>query len=122
MVYYWKSFSMQSLIKQKYFFLPRAWSRFYNRKTSWKNRNFWRYYEKLSISFYFKLIPRLSYCHTRLHLGFSVKLRIWQVPACKMEPQKGIIGPPPTYPQLSFFFQCCTVSPLQQSMCGVPTL
>ena len=27
-----------------------------------------------------------SFCHTRLHLGFSVKLRIWQVPACKMEP------------------------------------
>ena len=26
-----------------------------------------------------------------LHLGFSVKLRIWQVPACKMEPQSGII-------------------------------
>ena len=26
------------------------------------------------------------------------------------------------HPQLSFFWQCCTVSPLQQSMCGVPTL
>ena len=26
-----------------------------------------------------------------LHLGFSVKLRIWQVPACKMEPQSGYI-------------------------------
>ena len=26
-------------------------------------------------------------CHTRLHLKFSAKLKIWQVPACKMEPQ-----------------------------------
>ena len=32
-----------------------------------------------------------------LHLGFSAKLRIWQVSACKMEPRSGIIswlGPP----------------------------
>ena len=70
----------------------------------------------------------LKYCHTRLHLGFSAKLRIWQLPACKMEPQSGIIlwlGPPthspPTHPQLSFFCKCCWVSPPQQSMCGVPT-
>ena len=33
-------------------------------------------------------------CHTRLHLGFSAKLRIWQVPACKMEPRSGIIFDP----------------------------
>ena len=26
-----------------------------------------------------------------LHLEFSAKLRIWQVPTCKMEPQSGII-------------------------------
>ena len=32
-----------------------------------------------------------NYCHTRLHRGFSAKLRIWQVPTCKMEPQSGII-------------------------------
>ena len=25
--------------------------------------------------------------HTWLHLGFSAKLGIWQVPACKMEPR-----------------------------------
>ena len=31
------------------------------------------------------------YCHTRLHLGFSAKLRIWQVSACKMEPQSGFM-------------------------------
>ena len=31
-------------------------------------------------------------CHTRLHLGFSAKLRIWQVPADKMEPQSGNIS------------------------------
>ena len=29
--------------------------------------------------------------HTRLHLGFSAKLKIWQAPGCKMEPQSGII-------------------------------
>ena len=33
---------------------------------------------------------KTSYCHTRLHLGFSAKLRIWQVPACKMEPRSWI--------------------------------
>ena len=38
-----------------------------------------------------KNIPGLIYCHTRLHLGFSAKLRIWQVPASKMEPRSGII-------------------------------
>ena len=44
-------------------------------------------------------------CHTRLHLGFSAKLRIWQVPTCKKDPRSGIIscnnGPatdPPTQP------------------------
>ena len=25
-----------------------------------------------------------------LHLGFSAKLKIWQVPACKMEPRSGM--------------------------------
>ena len=43
----------------------------------------------------------VRYCHTRLHLGFSAKLRIWQVPACKMEPRSGIISwknHPPTQP------------------------
>ena len=29
--------------------------------------------------------------HTQLHLGFLAKLRIWQVPACKMEPRSGNI-------------------------------
>ena len=32
-----------------------------------------------------------GFCHTQLHLGFSAKLRIWQVPACKIETQSGII-------------------------------
>ena len=62
-----------------------------------------------------------SYCHTRLHLGFSAKLRIWQVPACKMEPRSGIIfcknrpDRPTTQSSLRtcFFFQCCAVSPPQ---------
>ena len=31
-------------------------------------------------------------CHTRLHLGFSTKLRIWHVPAYMMELQSGIIS------------------------------
>ena len=30
------------------------------------------------------------YCHTRLHLGFSAKLGIWQISICKMEPRSGI--------------------------------
>ena len=29
---------------------------------------------------------------TWLHLGSSARLKIWQVPACKMEPQSGIIS------------------------------
>ena len=33
----------------------------------------------------------LSYCLTRLHLGFSAELRIWQALASQMEPQSGII-------------------------------
>ena len=32
-----------------------------------------------------------NFCHTRLHIGFSAKLGIWQVSACKMEPRSGII-------------------------------
>ena len=32
-----------------------------------------------------------NFCHAQLHLWFSAKPRIWQVPACKMEPQCGII-------------------------------
>ena len=44
----------------------------------------------------------LDFCHTRLHLGYSARLRIWQVPACKMEPRSGIIfllktHPPPQH-------------------------
>ena len=38
------------------------------------------------------------YCHTRLHLGFSAKLKNWQVPACKIEPRSGIILRKPTHP------------------------
>ena len=75
------------------------------------------------------------FCHTRLQLGFLAKLRILQVPACKMEPQSGIIivrnqlsGRPADHPTtsvievlyLSFFFQCCAVFP-PQLMCGVPS-
>ena len=45
------------------------------------------------------------YCHTRLHLGFSAKLRILQVSPCKMEPRSGIISckiptRPPTHPPI----------------------
>ena len=38
------------------------------------------------ISFWLK-----SYCQTRLHLGFSAKLGVWQDSAFKMEPRSGII-------------------------------
>ena len=40
----------------------------------------------------------MTYCHTRLHLGFEAMLKIWQVPACKMEPQRGIIIYRNTFP------------------------
>ena len=36
----------------------------------------------------------ISYCHTLLHLGFSDKLRVWQVPACKMGPRSGMFFAP----------------------------
>ena len=39
-----------------------------------------------------QLLPNQhEYCHTWLHLGFSAKLRIWQVRACKMKPRSGSI-------------------------------
>ena len=75
---------------------------------------------------------QLSYCHTRLHLGFSAKLRVWQVPACKMEPRSGLIScknrPDPTRPdqtlQLSFSFNVVrcphpNCSPHRECMCRV---
>ena len=58
----------------------------------------------------------LHYCHTRLHLGFSAELRIWQVPGCKMEPRSGTISwknRPPTHPPTwpyGFWF-CVSLSP-----------
>ena len=47
-----------------------------------------------------KKYTNLEYCHTRLHLGFSAKLRISQVPTCKMEQRSGYIScnNPPTCP------------------------
>ena len=32
-----------------------------------------------------------SFAALEIHLGFSAMLKIWQVPACKMEPQSGYI-------------------------------
>ena len=68
----------------------------------------------------FILLMESSFCHTRLHLGFSAKLRIWQVPACKMEPRSGTIitdwasqpasqpaSPPPTYFDTSAILTFC---------------
>ena len=73
------------------------------------------------------------YCHTRLHLGFSVKQRIWQVPACKMEPRSGNIfwknrppTRPPTHPTIWIFlnryFVRCPHPNCSRALCGVPTL
>ena len=42
-----------------------------------------------------------AYCHTWLHLGYSARLRIWQVSAFKMESKSGIffcLDHPPTQP------------------------
>ena len=70
-----------------------------------------------------------TFCHTRLHLGLSAGLKIFQVPTCKMEPQRGCImqRTPSTQPLTkphNLFLQCCAVSPPQmihhqQSVCGV---
>ena len=83
------------------------------------------------------------FCHTRLHLGFSSKLKIQQVPACKMEPQSGIIivrnqlsarpaGLPTTQPPQclrssisALTDQILTKLQIQifvTQLCGVPTL
>ena len=73
------------------------------------------------------MVKLVKYFHTRPHLGFSAKLRMWQAPACKMEPQSDYIFCKPVQyyynlcPQLSLFFQCCAVSPTQLALaCGVP--
>ena len=61
------------------------------------------------------------FCHNWLNLGFSFKLRIWQVPACKMEPQRGIIlmKPPTRHPQPIFSNRSNDYwGPVL--MCGVP--
>ena len=62
-----------------------------------------------------------------LHLGFSAKLRIWQVSTCKMEPLSGtIITGPSTQPStelVSFNVVWCphpNCCPHQESICGVP--
>ena len=57
-----------------------------------------------------------------LHLGFSARLRIWQVSAYKMEPRSGsiIIGPatqPPTQPSTELVI--CNLAPVQK-VCEVP--
>ena len=44
----------------------------------------------LLVNFYRFTRLNIGNCHTRLHLGYSAKLRIEQVPACKMEPRSGI--------------------------------
>ena len=61
------------------------WSRFwqYLTITDWSRGVWWVSWRSLCVSG--------GYCHTRLHLGFSAKLRIWQASACKMEPRSGII-------------------------------
>ena len=66
--------------------------------------------------------PNIATLGLRLHLGFSAKLRIWQISTCKMEPRSGTIitGPPshlatwpPTIPAVNqtCFLHCCSVSP-----------
>ena len=72
---------------------------------------------------YYFSSPMFHYSHIRLHLGFPAMLKIWQVPACKMEPQRGIIiwrnlfPPAPaaarTHPPAAKLFL--------SMLCGVPT-
>ena len=62
-------------------------------------------------------VPPLEICcHTRLHFAsFSL-----QDGATEWLCDLAWTTPSP-HPQLSFFCQCCAVSPPQQIMCGVPT-
>ena len=56
-----------------------------------------------------------NYCHTRLHLGFSARLRLWQVPTCKMEPQRGFISwkkHPATHPTVWIFLFILPYTPI----------
>ena len=61
-------------------------------------------YIHLCLINFFDIYLRLLYTtisfHTPLHLGFSARMRIWQVPACKMELRSGNISwkkQPPTH-------------------------
>ena len=48
--------------------------------------------ECVAITFYIFKKETLTFIATLgLNLGFSAKLRIWQVSSCKMEPQSGTI-------------------------------
>ena len=65
------------------------------------------------------------YCHTRLHLDFSAKLRIWQVSTCKMEPRSGTIitdwaSQPSTYfDTLALSMLCGVPTPIVLELCAV---
>ena len=61
--------------------------------------NYLEYFKYLEYLKYIRYLNYEGYCHTRLHLGFSAKLRIEQESSCKMEPRSGIIfGQDPTRP------------------------
>ena len=68
------------------------------------------------------------YCQNWNYLGSSAKLRIWQVPACKIDPQSGYFScnnppnNPPTYPPGKFERLYLSIVLLLLSMlCSVPT-
>ena len=54
--------------------------------------------------FYLKVFGQRCFCHTRLHLGFSARLRIWQVPTCCVRCP---------HPWLNYPKESCAVSPPQ---------
>ena len=86
----------------------------------------WSLDHSLEFSLEEKIFPVCIYGHTRLNLGFSAKLRIWQVPACKMEPRSGIISwknHQPTHPH-HMDFSCgiySTLNSLSPPIMSVPT-
>ena len=62
------------------------------------------------------LLPKVCFFATLgVHLGFSAKLRIWQVSACKMEPQNGFMILAWTTPHPP------TAKIFLSMLCGVPT-
>ena len=110
-----KKFCKPNFILSKYFLVPNffdkkcLWTKYVFRPKFFWPKSFWTkiFYpnffgppRNLLIILWMSNIITLG-----LHLEFSGKMKIWQVPACKMETQCGIIllNHPPTHPAAQLF-------------------